>query len=185
MDVLSFVAVVLPLPWLLPTLPHGIGRAVGLVAICAAVILSVSILAARRLSPSGRAGRLLRGVRVLKETGTFARAFGVALVVWGFDLAALWTALRAVGVHEGYAGAAFALLGVNAALLIPATPGNFGTLEAGAVVALGLLGVPRPVAMAGALLYHAVQLVPLVAVAALDIPTTLSLLRAARPAPAD
>jgi uncharacterized membrane protein YbhN (UPF0104 family) len=185
MDVLSLAMLVLPLPWLVPTLSHGITRAVALLTVSGAVVLGVSVFAARRLSPRGRMGRLLGGVRVLKERGTFARAFGVAVVVWALDLAALWTALRAVGVHEGYAGAALVLLGVNAALFIPATPGNLGTLEAGAVVALGLLGVPRPVATAGALLYHAVQLVPLLAVAALDIPTTLSLFRANRRAPAD
>jgi len=84
-----------------------------------------------------------------------------------FDLAALWVSLRAVGIHQGYAAVALVLLGVNAAILLPA-PGNFGTLEAGAVLAMGVLGVSRPAATAGALLYHAAQIVPLLTSAVLD-----------------
>jgi uncharacterized membrane protein YbhN (UPF0104 family) len=183
MDVLSLVVLVLPLPWLVPKLPHGIGRAVALLAAGGGAILGVSVLAARRLSPQGWIGRLFRGVRVFKETRTFLAALAVAVVVWGLDLGALWMSLRAVGIHEGYAGAAFVLLGVNAALLVPMTPGNFGTLEAGAVLALRLLGVPGPTGTAAALLYHAVQLVPLLGLAAVDAPTTLGIVRSARAAP--
>jgi uncharacterized membrane protein YbhN (UPF0104 family) len=174
---LSLVAVVLPLLWLVPPLPAWVARAIALLAVASVAILGASVLAARRLSPNGRLGRLLRGIRVLKEAGTLARAFGAAMVVWAFDLAALWVSLRAVGIHEGYAGVAFVLLSVNAAMLLPATPGNFGTLEAGAVLAMGVLGVARPAATAGALLYHAAQIVPLLAFAVLDSPTTLGLLR--------
>ena len=177
MDLLSLVAVVLPLLWLMPPLPHWVGRTITLLAVGSVAILGTSTLAARRLSATGRLGRLLRGIRVLKETGTLARAFGAAMLVWMFDLAALWVSLRAVGIHQGYAGVAFVLLGVNAAMLLPATPGNVGTLEAGAVLAMGVLGVARPAATAGALLYHAAQIVPLLTFAVLDSPTTLGLLR--------
>jgi phosphatidyl-myo-inositol alpha-mannosyltransferase len=181
MDLLALVAVVLPLPWLMPSLPSWVGRGVALLAAASVAILGISALAAHRLSAGGRVGRLLRDIRVLRETGTFARAFGAATLVWTFDLAALWVSLRAVGIHQGYAGAAFVLLGVNAAMLLPATPGNFGTLEAGAVLAMGVLGVARPAATAGALLYHAAQIVPLLAFAVLDSPTTLGLLRTRYP----
>jgi uncharacterized membrane protein YbhN (UPF0104 family) len=177
MDLLSLAAVVLPLLWLAPQLPHWVGRAVTLLAIGSVAIMGTSALVARRLSATSRLGRLLRDLRVLKDTGTLARAFGAAMLVWIFDLAALWVSLRAVGIHQGYAGVAFVLLGVNAAMLLPAPPGNFGTLEAGAVLAMGVLGVSRPVATAGALLYHAAQIVPLLTFAVLDSPTTLALFR--------
>jgi glycosyltransferase 2 family protein len=184
MDALSLVVVVLPLPLLLPPSLHWVTRIVVVLATGAAGALAVSRFAVHRLSADGRAGQLLRGVRVLREKTTFVRAFGAALVVWILDLGALWVTLWAVGVHQSYAGSAFVLLGVNAALLIPAAPGNFGTLEAGAILALGLLGVTGPVATAGALLYHAVQLVPLLTVALLDPSTTLGLFRTRRPAAA-
>jgi phosphatidyl-myo-inositol alpha-mannosyltransferase len=177
MDLLALAAVVLPLLWFVPPLPHWVGRAISLLAVGSVAIFATGTLAARRPSGTGRLGRLLRGIRVLTETGTLARAFGAALLVWMFDLAALWVSLRAVGIHQGYAGVAFVLLGVNTAMLLPAPPGNFGTLEAGAVLAMGVLGVSRPAATAGALLYHAAQIVPLLTFAVLDSPTTLALLR--------
>ena len=167
MDLLSLAVVVMPVLWLVPPPPHWMARAITLLAVGSVAILGTSTLAARRLSGTGRLGRLVSGLRVLKETGTLARAFGAAMLVWMFDLAALWVSLRAVGIHQGYAAVALVLLGVNAAILLPA-PGNFGTLEAGAVLAMGVLGVSRPAATAGALLYHAAQIVPLLTSAVLD-----------------
>ena len=55
---------------------------------------------------------------------------------------------------------AMILLSINLALLLPTTPGNLGILEAGAVVALTAAGVAPEPALAFALLYHAVHLVP-------------------------
>jgi hypothetical protein len=66
------------------------------------------------------------------------------------------------------------------AILIPSTPGYIGALEIGALVALDLLGVPRPLGVAFALLYHAMQVVPLVLVGLLDLKPVLELTRQAR-----
>ena len=44
--------------------------------------------------------------------------------------------------------------------MLPATPGHIGVLEAGAVVALTTSGVAAEPALAFALVYHAVHLVP-------------------------
>jgi len=51
---------------------------------------------------------------------------------------------------------------VNVALLVPSTPGNLGALEAAAVLAMKILNVAPIAAVAVAVLYHAVQLLPLV-----------------------
>ena len=53
------------------------------------------------------------------------------------------------------------LLAVNVALALPLTPpGNFGTLELGAVVALMGLGVAKEHALVFALCYHVLQVGP-------------------------
>jgi uncharacterized membrane protein YbhN (UPF0104 family) len=70
--------------------------------------------------------------------------------------------MRAVGLQGGFGTAAFVFLVINAALVVPLTPGNLGTLEAAAVLAMHLLHIDGPQAIAAALLYHTVQIVPLV-----------------------
>lgn len=138
------------------------------------------------LSPSGRpcptmsigsgltTGVQLRCDRDEKECRSVASlslrwwAFLACLTAWLLDLTALWTSVRAVGVNVGFGGATFVLLVVNAVIVVPSTSGNLGTLETGAVLALALLRVARPQAAAAALLYHGIQLLPLLLFALLN-----------------
>ena len=54
------------------------------------------------------------------------------------------------------------LMAVNLALVVPfAPPGNFGTIEVGATLALMESGVPKEHALAFALAYHFLQVIPL------------------------
>jgi glycosyltransferase AglD len=57
------------------------------------------------------------------------------------------------------------LVGINAAIAIPTLPGNFGTFEAGATMALVMCGAPRDVAVSYALIYHLTHVVPVAAIA--------------------
>jgi len=66
---------------------------------------------------------------------------------------------------------------VNLAIAIPAAPAQLGSHEAGTIVALGLLHVPTPDAVAFALLYHAAHVLPLLAAAGLDAPLMVRALR--------
>jgi uncharacterized membrane protein YbhN (UPF0104 family) len=58
---------------------------------------------------------------------------------------------------------------VNVAIAIPSTPGQVGVFEAGAVIVLGTLGVGRSEALAFALLYHAVHVLPVTALGLLGL----------------
>jgi uncharacterized membrane protein YbhN (UPF0104 family) len=57
------------------------------------------------------------------------------------------------------------LVGINAAIAIPTLPGNFGTFEAGATMALVMCGAPRDVAVSYALTYHLTHVIPVAVVA--------------------
>ena len=53
------------------------------------------------------------------------------------------------------------LLAVNLALAVPfQPPGNFGTIEVGATLALVALGVAKEQALAFGIVYHLLQVVP-------------------------
>src|SRR5712691_11749785 len=76
------------------------------------------------------------------------------------DAAVLGLCLQAAGVHLGPVAWLVVLLAINLAILLPSTPGHLGVVEAAAGTSLIALGVPAERALAGAILYHAVQIVP-------------------------
>jgi hypothetical protein len=66
----------------------------------------------------------------------------------------------AVGLPMSAALAAVALLGVNLAIALPSAPASAGAFESALVVVLGLAGTGKSDALGFALVYHAVQVVP-------------------------
>ncbi len=71
-------------------------------------------------------------------------------------------AMRAVGLNLPVAAAILVLLAVNLALALPfAPPGNLGTLEWGATLALLGFGVSKEQALAFGLVYHFLQILPI------------------------
>jgi len=164
LDGLALLLLVIPLPWLV-ALPGWASRTIQGLAVVTVPGLAIGWwVARRRLDPGdgGRIARFLGQIRVLREPRPLAAAFLACFAGWCLDLAALDATMRAVGVPAGFGSSAFVLLVINVALLVPAAPGNLGALEAAAVIAMQLLHVPRPPAVAVAVLYHAVQLAPLV-----------------------
>src|SRR5262249_25945268 len=83
------------------------------------------------------------------------------LGMWLTDLAALHLVVVALGIDVSIGGSMLVLVGVNVAIALPAAPAHLGTLELGAMVPLELLGVGREQALAFALIYHAMQALPL------------------------
>jgi uncharacterized membrane protein YbhN (UPF0104 family) len=162
LDGLALLVLVLPLPWLVPVLPGWVAHTIEVLALVTVPGLAIGWWIARRRVDAGRIGLFFAQIRILREPGTLALAFLVCLGGWCLDLLALHATMRAVGLHQGLGPATFVLLVVNVALLVPSTPGNLGTLEAAAVVAMQVLHVERPQAVAVAILYHAAQIGPLV-----------------------
>jgi uncharacterized membrane protein YbhN (UPF0104 family) len=163
LDGLSMAVCVAPLPWLLPGLPGWVGRTILIVAIVGVGLLAVLALAAARFGgQDGRFARFLAAMQVLHRPLPALGAFGVLLLGWIVDLAEVWLILYAVGIHLPFAAGMLILLTLNLAIMIPSTPGQVGALEFGAIIALRLMKVPDEPALAFALIYHAMQIVPLV-----------------------
>jgi uncharacterized protein (TIRG00374 family) len=105
----------------------------------------------RRLA---QAVRLMNAPRVWLESVLWSLGSDLA------DVATIALCLAAVGIHVSAASWLVVLLVINLAIAVPSTPGQVGVLEAGAVGALGLLGVGYSEALAFALLYHAANVIP-------------------------
>lgn len=127
----------------------------GALAVAAVVVLSVL----PRRAP-GVAGRFLHALRAVHAERSWVRSLLWSVLSDAVDLALVGLCLHALGIAVHPAIWGMVLLSINLTLLLPATPGHLGMLEAGAVVALTAAGVAPEPALAFALVYHAVHLVP-------------------------
>jgi hypothetical protein len=158
-DVVTLTLVVAPLPWLLPSEPW-----LGPVRVVTPLVL-VAALAVVLLARGGRRRlRWLADLRMFDDLKHAAAAFGCVVTSWLLDIGVICLAMRAVAIPVHLDEPLLVLLAVNLAIAIPAAPGNIGTLELAATFALTTRGVPQERAAAFSLLYHGVQLVPLVVI---------------------
>jgi hypothetical protein len=96
----------------------------------------------------------------------------LSLLGWASELVMLMLFQSAFHIPPSFRTALLTLVGINAAIVIPTLPGNFGTFEAGATVALVMCAVSRDVAVSYALSYHLTHVLPVAVVA-----TTVYLVR--------
>jgi uncharacterized membrane protein YbhN (UPF0104 family) len=104
----------------------------------------------------------------------------LSLLGWASELLMLIFFQMAFDIPPSFRLALLTLVGINAAIVIPTLPGNFGTFEAGALMALAMGGVARDVAVLYALTYHLTHALPVALVA-----TTVYLVRSHRRSTAD
>ena len=76
------------------------------------------------------------------------------------EVAIIAVCLHGLGLPAGLGPSVTVFACVNLAIVLPSTPGNVGAQEAGAALALIALGVDRETAVAFALVYRAVQWLP-------------------------
>jgi uncharacterized membrane protein YbhN (UPF0104 family) len=157
--------------WFVPAQSWAMAAGGG--GLCVAVL---ALLLLRRLARGEGAGapavwrrlaaRLGPGLTILRSSGATAGALGASLAAWSCELVMIVVAARAVGLSVGPVLAIFVLVGINLALALPALPANAGTFESAAVVVLLIahVHIGRPAAVAFAVVYHLIQVVPVTAV---------------------
>ena len=144
----------------------------------------LALVLGKRIVP--RLGRFPRLARALQAGLQASSKKSIAIMVllslagWACEVVMLLFFAWAFQLPISFHTALLTLVGINAAIVIPATPGNFGTFEAGATLAMVLCGVARDTAVALALTYHLAHVVPVVLVA-----TTVFLVRSRRSPAAD
>jgi uncharacterized protein (TIRG00374 family) len=111
---------------------------------------------------SGFLARLHEGLSVARTPRVLLTSVAASLVAWTLEVNVTAFSLKAVGLNLPLTASILVLVAVNLALAIPfAPPANAGTLEAGAILALLEFGVSKEQALAFALCYHLLQLVPI------------------------
>ena len=115
-------------------------------------------------------GKLKEGFKTLNNAWTTAVVLLISAAVWFIQGYMVQLCLRSIGLHFGLDHALFILMVINLAIMAPAAPGNIGTFEFSAMLALGYLGVDRAPALSFALIYHFVQMIPLTLAGILALP---------------
>ena len=104
--------------------------------------------------------RVEPGVRALRKPQTVAVGMALSIGDWVLEMAMVMLCARAIHLSIGPALAAVTLLGINLAIALPSMPASAGAFESGATLVLVLSGIPKGPAVAFALLYHVVQVIP-------------------------
>jgi uncharacterized protein (TIRG00374 family) len=170
LDGMSMLILVAPVPWLLPGLPSWVA---GAIALCAAIAIALFVtlfIAVRRVARAkvtrapGLVRRFIAGLHALRSPRRVLGSLGILLLVWAADLGEVTAVLYAVGIDLPVVAGLLILFTLNLTIMVPSTPAGVGALEVGALVALDLLHVRHEQALAFALLYHALQVIPIIVV---------------------
>jgi uncharacterized protein (TIRG00374 family) len=122
---------------------------------------------ARSVAPrfEERGRRLLRsfadGLGVLRHPRRFVVVFTWALALWLVQPLAFYVMFRAFGIAAPFSAAVFVQGLIVIGVAVPSTPGYFGPFEAAAVAGLRLYGVSNTLAVAWALSFHILSLLPI------------------------
>lgn len=160
LDIVSMLIVVAPLPWLVRDLPASLGRWIAALCLGVLVILLALPIIAARLPSASWLGRFTEAMTVVRRPRVFLPTVGILLVSWLVDLAMISLVIWALGLNLPVGASLLVLFAINVTIAIPSTPGQLGALELGAMIGLHLVGVPDEPALAFALVYHALQVIP-------------------------
>jgi uncharacterized protein (TIRG00374 family) len=108
----------------------------------------------------GLRARMAPGVAVLAHGRSTALAVALSFLAWGLEATMVLLCARAVHLPLGVPLALLVLLGINVALVFPSLPAGAGAFEAAVAVVLTLGGIAKGPAVAFAILYHLVQVLP-------------------------
>jgi len=167
LDGISMLILVAPVPFLLPELPATVAEAILICAAIALILFVVLFIAVGRVDENSSSRtwvrRFLAGLHVLRSPKRLLGSLVLLILVWSADLGEVMAVFYALHIDLPVAAGLLVLFGLNLAIAVPSTPAQFGALEAGAIGALTLLHVDVTAAAAFALLYHVLQVFPLIA----------------------
>jgi len=161
-DVIALLVLAAPIPVLLPGLPSSVAHAIGGVVVLGVLgtLAAVGVSQWRPALTEGILPRFAHGTHALRGPKNVLLALVFVVAAWLVDAGEVWLVLAAVGVHLPWGAPLLVLVILNVAIAVPTTPAQIGAFELGGVAALALLGVPGGRALAFALLYHFMQVVP-------------------------
>jgi peptidoglycan/xylan/chitin deacetylase (PgdA/CDA1 family)/uncharacterized membrane protein YbhN (UPF0104 family) len=140
----------------------GVRALVACAGLAGAALAAAWLLRPRRDAPepAGLVARLRAGLAALHDVRALAAGIGWGLAGWVAEGMIALATLAALGLPATPTLAALVVLAASAAAAVGVSPGNAGTFELATAVVLAGAGVPSGEAVAFALAFHAVHVVP-------------------------
>lgn len=111
------------------------------------------------------AASIVNGLAAIRGTGLALTALAVTALSWLLLGLSGWFLLLGMDIGEsGFAAALLVLVATNLVLVLPSSPAGLGTFEAAAVLALAAYDVGREQALSFALVLHALNALPYIAI---------------------
>ncbi|MGH7636583.1 MAG: lysylphosphatidylglycerol synthase transmembrane domain-containing protein [Gemmatimonadaceae bacterium] len=145
----------------------AIGLALYAIVFFPARLIRIYELFVRRVAPrfEERGKAMLKsfaeGLSVLRHPARFAAVVWWTLLHWLVQALAFFIMFKAVGITAPFSAALFVQGVIVIGVSLPSTPGYFGFFEAAAKVSLVMYGVSESLAVAWALTYHILSLIPI------------------------
>ncbi len=148
-DIFPVIALI---AWVLLTakIPHWAVASLVVIVVVGFGLLTFAIASARSHHRSTFDGlgpvraivtRMRNGLGILRDPAAAALAIFFQTLGWLFQLLAVYTAMRAFGIHENLPAAGLVLLLMNVATIFPLWPGNIGLLQIAVATPLVQYGV--------------------------------------------
>jgi predicted dehydrogenase/uncharacterized membrane protein YbhN (UPF0104 family) len=112
-------------------------------------------------TPAGLLARVRHGLTAARSARSLGGSLAASLTVWIIELIVMRVALHAVDIDLPMSETLVVLAAVNLMLVFPIAPANLGSFEIGATLGLRGFGVANERALAFAICYHALQIVPI------------------------
>jgi uncharacterized protein (TIRG00374 family) len=110
------------------------------------------------------AASIVRGFSALRRPAIAGPAFAVTTISWLVLAFSFWLAMQAFDLGVGYGAAPLVVISINLALVVPSSPAAVGVFEAATLVALRAYGIETSLALAYAVVLHALNFFPYVVV---------------------
>ncbi|CAN5310482.1 hypothetical protein BH09GEM1_BH09GEM1_18640 [soil metagenome] len=103
-------------------------------------------------------------IAAIASPSRLGSAMLLSLAAWSLQVMTYHTIALAAHLHVSLGASVAAMLAIGISFLIRATPGNVGVFQVIYAMTMSGFGVPRPVAVAAALLIQLVQVIPTVVI---------------------
>jgi uncharacterized protein (TIRG00374 family) len=161
--------------WLDAAARLALGLSLGIVALAVVVARYGERPLRRLLRPVARLPRvpsatvdrladsLLRGLAGLRWAGLAARAFAATVLSWLLLSLSAWLLMAGFDLGLGFGAALLVVVATNLAMVLPSSPAAVGVYEAAVLLALSPYGIEESRALSYAVVLHALNVLPFVA----------------------
>ncbi len=141
----------------------GVAALVRLSAPAGALVARLFPRMSRRL-PRDAGASMRRGLAIFTHPALALGSFALTTASWLVLAVSAWLASLAFELSLGVLAAVLVVVAMNFAAAVPSSPGSLGVFEAAILLALGVFGVDESRALSYAVVWHALNFLPFVAI---------------------